>query len=148
MVHSGPWLGAASTARIFDALSGVKQDPLERMLRFEGFVCNTPAAAAAYKKLMFSPGGFPFDYKKMSRALHPDDWDMQHAIVPIKPEPYWSSIGAAKPKGYKLPKAYSDATDADYQKIEAMYAEHLKSDVLAPLKKLCKPAPISDFSTT
>lgn len=145
MVHSGPWLGAASTARIFDALNGVKFDPLERMLRFEGFVCNTPDAAAAYKKLMFSAGGFPFDYKKMSRFLNPNDWDMQHAIVPIRPENYWSSIGAEKPSGYQLPQPYRDAKEADYQKIESMYNDHLKAGLYTSIKKLCKPAPISDF---
>jgi ribose transport system substrate-binding protein len=145
MVHSGPWLGAASVARIYDAINGVKLDPLERMLRFEGFVCNTPEAATAYKKLMFSGNGFPFDYKKMSRFLHPDDWDMQHAITPIVPEDYWSHLEKDRPKGYEFPKPYRNATEADYQKIQAMYKQHLTSNPYDAVKKLCKPAPISDF---
>ena len=145
MIHSGPWLGAASTARVFDALNGVKLEPLERMQRFEGFVCNTPEAAAAYKKLIYGGGAFPFDYKKMSRFLSPDDWDMQHAIVPIRPDVYWSAFESQRPKDYQLPTEYQSATDADYEKVSALYASHLKSNPHDAVRKLCKPAPISDF---
>lgn len=145
MVHSGPWIGAASVARIYDAMNGIKLDPLERMLRFEGFVCNTPAAATAYKELMFSTGGFPFDYKKMSRALHPDDWDMQTAIIPIRPEEYWATMEDQKTGGYELPAEYRDATDADYARITDLYASHLKSNPYDAIKALCEPAPISGF---
>lgn len=145
MVHSGPWLGAATVALTFDALNGVELDPLERMLRFEGFVLNTPKAARAYKDLMYSGKKFPFDYKKMSRHLHPDDWDMQHAIVPIRPEEYWSTLEDKRPAEYEFPDEYRNATDDDYGKVEAKYRSHLGSPPHYDVVKLCEPAPIPQF---
>lgn len=147
LVHSGPWLGAATVALTFDALNGVELDPLERMLRFEGFVLNTPEAAKAYKDLMYSGEGYPFDYEKMSRHLNPKDWDMQHAIVPIRPEEYWSTLEDKRPSGYTFPDEYQNATDDDYAKIEANYRDHLAPPPHYDVIKKCKPAPIEQFFT-
>lgn len=148
-MHSGPWIGAAFAAQLFDSLHGVEWHPLERMLRFEGCVLNTPEAAEAYKKMTYTEdGGFntaAFDYQKMSRHLHPDDWDMQLAIVPMPPDKFWAPYENMKPEGYVYPKVLADATSEDYAKIAAMYHEHLKVDPYDKLRKLSEPAPVEGY---
>ena len=68
----------------------------------------------------------PFDYKKMSRVLHPDDWDPQNRYWSADADYAWGS--EKKPDGYKgLPEAYVKARDGgECDKIDAMYAEHYK----------------------
>jgi len=139
MAHSGPWLGGACTARIFDALNGVTLNPLERMATFEAFIVNTGAAAQAYKKLVYGTSGYPFDFAKMSRFLHPNDWDMQSTIKMIQPNVFWSAFESQKPSGYQLPAPYRSATSADYAQLEAMYESHHHSDPFAAVKKLNNP---------
>jgi ribose transport system substrate-binding protein len=137
IANNGPWLGGAAVVRIFDALNGVQLDPLERMMQFESFAISTPDAAKAYKDLFFSPGQFPFDYQRMSRFLHPNDWDMQVAMWTIRPDEYWA--GTAKPSGYQLPAGYQNKAEADFGKIDDLYKQHLQADVFDQIIKLTNP---------
>jgi hypothetical protein len=109
-------------------------DPLERMQHFEVFVINTPEGAQAFKALQ--TGANPYDFKKMSRFLNPDDWDMQTALTQIRPDIEWGPFASQAPHGYKLPSAYQDAT-AEYDRLDAIYRDHLKSDPFDAIKKLC-----------
>ncbi len=137
IANNAPWLGGAAAVRIFDALNGVAYDPLERMMQFESFVISTPDAANAYKEKFFTPGQYPYDYAKMSRFLHPDDWDPQVAMWAIRPEEYWART--PKPAGYELPAPYKEATEADYAAIDALYAEHLKVNPFDDIIALTDP---------
>jgi ribose transport system substrate-binding protein len=132
--NTGIWLGGGMAVRLFDAINGVKLHPLERMQHFEVFVINTPEAAQAFKALQ--TGANPYDFKKMSRFLNPDDWDMQTALTQIRPDIEWGPFASQAPRGYKLPSAYQDAT-AEYDKLDAIYRDHLKSDPFDAIKKLC-----------
>lgn len=137
IANNAPWLGGAAVVRIFDALNGVTYDPLERMMQFQSFVISTPEAATAYKDKFFSPGQFPYDYPKMSRFLHPDDWDPQAAMWAIRPEEYWAST--PKPSGHELPAAYREATEASYAAIDSLYADHLSSNPFDEIIALTDP---------
>lgn len=143
MCNSGAWIGGFTLARIYDALNGVKLDPLDRMVNFQSFVLNTPEAAKAYKQ-KFNSGKIPYDFRKMSRHLHPDDWDVQAGMVAIRPDELFPFL-AKKPNGYELPQAYRDATPADYEKVDAMYRDHLKSNPYDSVIKLCDFVPIPPF---
>jgi ribose transport system substrate-binding protein len=143
MCNSGAWIGGLTLARIYDALNGVELDPLDRMVNFESFVLNTPEAAKAYNA-KFSSGKIPYDFRKMSRHLHPDDWDVQAGMVPIRPDKLFPIL-APKPAGYELPEAYQKAGDADYERIATLYRDHLKSNPYDEIKQLCDFVPIPPF---
>lgn len=134
----GGFAAAWLTVQVFDALAGVKLDPLERMMWLGTFVINTPDAAAAYKKMMYSGGPFPFDYAKMSRALNPKDWDPQNSFAPIDLETYYTLL-QPKPSGYELPADYTGAlSTTGIETVAKSYADRVGSDPFANVRKLCK----------
>jgi len=135
--HGG--LAAAwQTVQAFDAMHGVKLDPLERMMWLGTFIINTPEAAAAYNDMMYSGGAFPFDYKKMSRYLNPDDWAPPVMFAPIDLEEFYSLL-EDKPSGYELPSEYLDALkDGGADAAAKKYADRLAEDPFAEVRKLCK----------
>jgi hypothetical protein len=115
---------------------------------FETFVLNTKEAAAEYRKL--HEAGFPYDWRKMSRSLHPDDWDVQIGLRQLNPDVFWLAFQDEKPAGYELPQSYRDATQADYDTLDAMYADHLQQDLLDSTKALVDPlvpVPPEDYWT-
>lgn len=135
--HHGAFIGAFSTVRVFDALAGVKLSPAERMMYFGGFIIDTPDAAAAYQDLMYSDKPLPFNYEKMSKALHPDDWDPQNLMAPIDIEQYWAQ--ASKPAGYSIPSEYAQAKAAgELENVAATYKSAFTSDPWADVRALCK----------
>ena len=62
--------------------------------------------AAAIDAKIYQGKDLPFDWVKMSRTLHPTDWDPQNKIVPIDPQ---HALGYRPPDKEKLNKAYADA---------------------------------------
>lgn len=135
--HHGAWIGAFSTVRVFDALAGVKLSAPERMMNFGGFIIDSPESAAAYADLMYSSKPLPFDYEKMSRALHPDDWDPQNSMIPLDIDVYWKRD--SKPPRYTLPKQYTDAVDnGDMERVAQRYAAALTTDPFASVRSKCR----------
>ena len=62
----------------------------------------------------------PFDWTKMSRVMHPDDWDPQNHVWPVDAAELWAA--SPKPDGYELPQAYADAVaDGCIDKLKAEY---------------------------
>lgn len=137
VANPGEWMGGAMMVRLYDAINGFDVPPLERMQIFQTFVINTAKAAEAYKKVITGPD--PYDWKKMSRSDHPDDWDPQIPLKVIRPQEFWSAFENKVPSGYTLPAAYTDASPEDYDAIDAMYAERLSNDVFAAVKELNDP---------
>lgn len=135
--HHGAFIGAFSTVRVFDALAGFKLTAPERMMYFGGFIIDTPSAASAYQDLMYSSKPLPFNYEKMSRALHPLDWDPQNSMVPMNIEELWARD--SKPAGYQIPAAYAKAKGAgDFERVTAMYKSAFVSDPFAAVRSKCK----------
>jgi ribose transport system substrate-binding protein len=143
VANNAPWLGGAQVVEVFDAMNGFRLKPLERMQRFEAFVINTPAAASAYKKLMWS-GKFPYDYAKMSRVVHPNDWDMQTGVTVASPDVLWSQFAPNAAARSQLPAVYQQATQSSYDQLDAVYKAHLTSDPFDAVKRLCKPVDVID----
>jgi ribose transport system substrate-binding protein len=144
--HGG--LAAAwQTAKLYDAMHGVELHPLERMMWLGTFIINTPEAAGAYNEMMFSGGEFPFDYRKMSRALHPDDWEAPVQFAPIDLEEFYPLL-AEKPDGYELPAEYLDAVESDgFEAIAQEYADHVVSDPFAEIRSLCEGNGCQDITS-
>jgi ribose transport system substrate-binding protein len=118
------WMGGAMAVRAWDVAHGWKPTVCERMM-FTGAQLVTKENVDTV--INFLAGDKPpFDYRLMSRVLHPDDWDPQNRIWSADPDYAWGS--EKKPDGYKgLPVAYLSARDGgECEKIDAMYAEHYK----------------------
>jgi ribose transport system substrate-binding protein len=131
------WLGGWFISRIFDALNGYKATPAERMVHWGCFTLNSPAAATEYTKIMYN-GAAPYDWKKMSKVLNPNDWDPQNLIDVMDPSVYWAYEAGKKPSGYNLPDHYlGDVWAKDKEATTKLYASHFKTDPLAKVRSLC-----------
>ena len=120
-----PVLWGVSMLMAMDSANGFEFDPIESTMQVDLVIIDTPEAAKAYKQVSNSD----VDYGKMSRILHPDDWDAQWPIKHFEPEAFWTGLqGIPKPSGYELPSNYTDAVRAGgYRRIDTLYADHLKS---------------------
>ncbi|MCZ6663750.1 MAG: sugar ABC transporter substrate-binding protein [Gammaproteobacteria bacterium] len=124
MNYHPAWMGGAMLVRAWDAANGWKPSPCERMM-FTGAQLVTQANVDTVIDFL-SGDQLPFDYKRMSRVLHPDDWDPQNRLWAADPEYAWGS--ESKPDGYAgLPAAYTAARDGgECDAVSAMYAAHYK----------------------
>ena len=122
------WQGGYAVVKAYDIRHGWKPSPLEYMM-FTGTIIITKDNVDAYQKFLRG-GPLPFDWKKMSHVLHPDDWDPQNIIWPADPLVLWNRTDIKRPDGYELPKAYRDAVAAgDVEKITKLYADHYKAKI-------------------
>jgi ribose transport system substrate-binding protein len=122
------WQAGFAVVKAYDVEHGWKPSPLETMM-FTGTIIITKDNVDTYQKFLRG-GPLPFDWKKMSHVLHPDDWDEQNAVWPADPEVLWNRTDIKKPAGYDLPKAYRDAKAAgDVEKITKLYADHYKMKI-------------------
>jgi len=82
-----------------------------------------------YHKTFVAAKKIPYDWKLMSRVLHPNDWDPQNEVWPIDPYTYWE--GLKKPAGFAdFPASVEKSkSSGEYDKIKKMYQEHYKRKV-------------------
>lgn len=132
----GPaWLGAYSTVVVFDYINGWRPSVPERMMIFGGYILDTPDAAKKYKELN-SGEKSPYDFLKMSKVLHPDDWNPQNLLIPLVPEDHWTWRGE-KPSGYDLPKEYAEAKEkGEFERVTKLYADRFNTDPFSPVRDL------------
>jgi ribose transport system substrate-binding protein len=121
-----PWWSAGfSAVRAIDAYKGVKFDPAERQLWSGGLVV-TKDNADGYLRTFAQ--GDPFDWPKMSRFLHPADWDPQNAVTPLDMQVMWN--GQPKPSGFALPPDYVQAVKTDeLKKVAQTYASRYQKKI-------------------
>jgi ribose transport system substrate-binding protein len=120
----GPYQAGFAAVTLFDALRGWKPKLPERLL-YTGSVTATAENAASIDAKIYKSAELPFDWVKMSRTLHPTDWDPQNSIVPIDPDTHWAAYAADKGK---LNKAYAEPNwKSEYDEVTKLYADHYKS---------------------
>lgn len=126
-VTLGGLTGGIVGVAVFDALNGVKRPLASRMLFQEALMVQQDIAQEVYDKI-YAASALPFDWAKMSQALHPSDWDPQCRLTPINP----STFFAGSPhNGYNLNAAYSASTFAsELASTAAEYVSHYKSGPL------------------
>ncbi len=123
-----PYQAGFATVLLFDALNGWKPKVAERML-YTGSVLATAANAADIDKRIYQSQELPFDWKKMSRTLNPDNWDPQNTILPIDPTVHWAAYEGKE----KLNPAYAAASkDGEFAAVTKLYADHYKSGPFHP----------------
>jgi ribose transport system substrate-binding protein len=128
----GQWLGGYMVVRNFDVRNGVQLDPVEHMLYQDSLVLDTKESAQEYKTIAAKANAF--DWAKMSRHLHPDDWDTQVALAPMDPDQFFGKIlGFSKAAGFTYPADLQKSIDSGALKKDTdTYAEHAKSNPYAP----------------
>ena len=127
-----PFLGGGYTLmQALDASAGHKPNPGETLMQQDMIMVDTKESAEIYKEKVYSKTAGPklFDYAKMSRVLHPDDWDPQWPLKTFEPEVFWATNqGVPKPDGYDLPDNYVKAVEGGGRaQIDKTYKDHLKS---------------------
>ena len=132
----GPaWLGAYSTVVVFDYINGWRPSVPERMMIFGGYILDTPEAAQKYKTLVDGETS-PYDFLKMSKVLHPDDWNPQNLLVPMPPAEHWD-WRVPKPENYALPAEYEEAmANGEFDRVTKLYADRFSSDPVMPVREL------------
>lgn len=131
---NGPFMTGYSAVTLYDALEGVKTDPLENMRYFDSMLIDTPEAAVKFSALMDPEKPLPFDFKSMSRHLHPDDWTIQWGMEIIDPRKLWASVpsmASSKPAAWSLPESVTASLEAgDLEKLNALYRSHFRAGPL------------------
>lgn len=125
MAFTPQWQAGYALVRAYDVAKGFKPSPCERMM-YTGSSLITAENVETYQKFL---GGekLPFDWKKMSRVLHPNDWDPQNYVWPIDVKTFW---GKQTPPGYEFPKAYQEAFDGGcVEKLRSEYNDHYKQRI-------------------
>jgi ribose transport system substrate-binding protein len=122
------WQAGYAMVRAYDVSNGWKPSPTEEMM-YTGAIVITASNAAAYQRFI-NGGKLPFDWRKMSRVLHPNDWDPQNRVWPMDVATVWQRTKAPKPGAYQLPAAYQDALKRHEDKaIASLYEEHYKQKI-------------------
>jgi ribose transport system substrate-binding protein len=122
----GWWMSGRQAVTVYDLAHGWKPTVPETMMSTMQAPI-TPDNVDWFVKTFCGDGAYPFDWKKMSRVLHPDDWDPQGLLVPIYPDNFTNWRYLDKPKGYK------EAMDSgEYQRVYKMYIDHFKAAWVVP----------------
>lgn len=129
--NPGTFAGGFFTSRIYDVTHGWRPTDTERLLTWR----SVPVDASnvdAYIARYVEDGRQPFDYRLMSKVLHPKDWDPQQEIYPFDLDVLWAKL--PKPAGYNYPKRYTDARhNGEWDRVREEYASHYRIKFLDPL---------------
>lgn len=134
---NAPAYGAALfTAYLYDVTHGWKPRASERLLNWNTVTLTKNNIDGWIERYVDNGDVEPFDYRRFSKVLHPDDWDPQNEVYPLDIDESFS--GAPKPVGWSYPAAYAQARDnGERQRVTAEYAAHnkIKYDGPSPNRK-------------
>ncbi|SNB72984.1 ribose transport system substrate-binding protein [Arboricoccus pini] len=123
--NSPVFTGALFATRIFDVAHGWVPRAAERQLYWRATVVTKDNVDGYIDRYVDNGDTEPFDYRRMSKVLHPDDWDPQADLYPLDLERHW--LGYPKPADWSPPKAYAEArANGEFEKVKAEYADHYK----------------------
>ena len=118
-----PYQAGFAAVLLFDCLRGYKPKLPERLI-YTGSVTATAANAASIASKIYEAKELPFDWVKMSRTMHPDDWDPQNKIIPIDPSIHWGTQSGKD----KLNPAYAASSwQSELDEVTKLYADRYKS---------------------
>ncbi|WP_340109962.1 substrate-binding domain-containing protein [Pikeienuella sp. HZG-20] len=125
------YMGALLTTRLYDVMNGWEPRASERMMNWRSTAMTAENVDIYLSRYVENGDVEPFDYKKMSKVEHPDDWDPQAELFPMDLDLEWSGID--KPEGWSEPEAYRKAReDGEAEAVAAEYAEHYKTPMFGP----------------
>ncbi|GGC45881.1 sugar ABC transporter substrate-binding protein [Chelatococcus reniformis] len=135
--NSPVFTGALFAARIHDVTHGWRPKAAERQLYWRAITVTEKNVDGYIDRYVDNREVEPFDYRKLSRVLHPNDWDPQADVYPIDLERHWR--GYPKPDGWAPPKAYAHArASGEFEAVKEEYADHyrIKFDGPSPNRKV------------
>lgn len=119
------------TARLYDVLNGWTPRASERMLHWRSIITTSANVDTYLQRYVDNGDVSPFDYRRMSRVAHPDDWDPQGEVFPLDIDLEWE--GLPKPEGWTYPKAYLEAkTGGEWEAVRQEYRDHYKVPFFGP----------------
>ena len=125
------FMGAMMASRLYDVMNGWQARAPERMMHWGSKMMTLDNVDGYLARYVDNGDVKPFDYRLMSKVLHPNDWDPQDLMTPLDVDVEWATI--AKPADYQYPKAYLDAKqNGEMEKVAAEYKEHYKIDMFGP----------------
>ncbi len=111
--------------RAYDVIQGFVPSPAERMMYTGGTLVTKDNVGGLKTFLAGEDGKLPFDWRKMSRTLHPEDWDPQNVVWPVDAADMWAPYD--KPAGYELPAEYLNAVaNGELDSVRATYEAQYK----------------------
>ncbi|MDQ0469012.1 sugar ABC transporter substrate-binding protein [Labrys wisconsinensis] len=129
--NSPAYFGAHFTARLFDVTHGWKPRASERLLYWRSVTTTKDNVATYLERYVDNNGVEPFDYRLLSKVLHPTDWDPQAEVFPLDIDAEWAGI--PKPDGWTYPKAYVEAkSNGEWEAVTRDYKEHYKIPFFGP----------------
>lgn len=130
------FIAGTFAGRIYDVLNGWKPRAAERLLYWSSPIV-TGANIKNYIERYIDNGDVkPFDYRKFSKVLHPNDWDPQGDVHPLDIDAWWAGI--PKPNNWVYPEAYAKAKQTgELEFVAAEYQAHykIKFDDPSPSKR-------------
>ncbi|HET6609468.1 MAG TPA: sugar ABC transporter substrate-binding protein [Rhodopila sp.] len=125
------FMGAMMATRIYDVMNGWRPTAPERMMLWGSKIMTKTNVDQYIERYVNNNGVAPFNYRLMSKVLHPNDWDPQDLLTPLDMDAEWGRI--PKPANYQYPQAYLDAKkNGEMEKIAAEYKAHYKIDMFGP----------------
>jgi len=122
----GNYIAGLQTVHVFDALNGWKPSMPERLLETGGVLVTADNVAVLQERVYDDANAF--DWTRISRVLHPDDWDLQFDVQPANPLQLWDGF----PKDVPLNSVWTaSGADAEIESVRKEYVAHYTS---GPLK--------------
>jgi ABC-type sugar transport system substrate-binding protein len=125
------YMGGLLSTRLYDVMNGWRPRAAERMMNWRSIAMTADNVDAYLSRYVHNDGVDPFDYKRMSKVAHPDDWDPQAELFPMDIDLEWGGI--PKPDGWSYPEAYLTARDGgEADAVAEEYAAHYKIPMFGP----------------
>lgn len=125
------YMGALLTTRLYDVLHGWRPRAAERLMNWRSVTMTKDNLGVYLDRYVENGGVEPYDYRRMSKVEHPDDWDPQAEVFPMDIDLEWGGID--KPKGWTYPEAYVRAREnGEAEAVRKEYAEHYKIPFFGP----------------
>lgn len=125
------YMGALLTTRLYDVMNGWQPRAAERLMNWRSIAMTKANVEPYLERYVNNNGVEPFDYKKMSKVLHPNDWDPQAELFPMDIDLEWGGID--KPAGWDYPAEYVAArSNGEADAVREEYADHYKIDFFGP----------------
>lgn len=125
------YMGALLTTRLYDVMNGWQPRASERMMSWRSVTMTKDNVDGYLARYVTNGDVAPFDYKRMSKVEHPDDWDPQAELFPLDVDLEWGGI--PKPDGWAYPEEYTKARESgEAETVRKEYADHYKIDFFGP----------------
>jgi ribose transport system substrate-binding protein len=125
------YMGGLLTTRLYDVMNGWKPRVPERMMNWRSITMTADNVDTYLERYVEAGDVPPFDYKRMSKVEHPDDWDPQAELFPLDVDLEWGGI--PKPDGWDYPEEYVKARESgEADAVRKEYADHYKILLLGP----------------